>query len=136
MQPELEILQRVAQLAHEGIGRAAVAESAWWGTVHVHVVGSGQLGQGAQGDGSTLCGTGGEDRDGPVHGDVHAWGCAAAGAPGVSGRKYGGDVRLRRYLTGIFDDRDRVRLLVVVCLFILVPPPFEGSVSTHTHTFL
>lgn len=27
-------------------------------------------------------------------------------------------------------------LLVVACFFILVPSPFEGSVSTHTHTFL
>jgi len=60
-------------LAHEGIGYGAVAESAWWGTGHIHVLGSGQLGQGAQGDGGALRGPG-EDPD------VHAWERAAAGA--------------------------------------------------------
>ena len=129
IQPELAVPQGVADLVDEGVGHSTVAEGAWWGAGHVHVLGPRQLGQGTQRDGRSLCGLRGEDAHhacartacisiGSISRSVCAWERAAAaaaagpaaattdangtddgagtaaGARGVPGREYGGDVMM------------------------------------------
>lgn len=61
MEPQLEIPQRPSTVDHERERYVSFAESGWWRTGTIHVLGPGELGKGEKRDDSAVRGSGGEE---------------------------------------------------------------------------